>query len=290
MIPFAFLALAAQVAAASPPANNTTDVDQNTTPAEASPLAPTTLPSAPEAPPPGARSLDDILSAVQPYEPPAPPIAAPEETPRPGLVLAVPANPARPTFLNDRDSRPDGPPTDADTLYESRVLGAFRAAEDNQGPLDGRWRVARAGGGVLYTLQFSDSRDRIEGAWRDMTAPGKTSVGLIDTIDRGETDTVVRFSDGARPAELRIHPAADGGWIGQAITPAGRIPVVMTRDQSVELVASRAPIYVPPPPPVGRPAKHGKAAKGHASAHGKAKSKGSARAKSSSARSKKKKR
>jgi hypothetical protein len=287
VIPFVFLALAAQVAVAQPPATNTTDVDQNTTPAEASPLAPTKLPAPPEAPAPGQRTLDDILKSVPPYEPPVDASApAPDELPRPGLVLAVPA-PAngRPTYLNDLGSRPDGPATDADTLYENRVLGAFRAAEGAQGPLDGRWLVAKAGGGVIYTLQFSDSKDRIEGAWRDMGVTGKNATGFIDTIERGETDTIVRFESGSRPAEVRVHPMADGGWVGQAITPNGKVNVVMTRDQSVELAAAKAPLYLPPPEPIARPSKH---AKGKAASRGKA-SKSKSKASSSSSKKKKKK-
>jgi hypothetical protein len=286
VIPFAFLALAAHLATAQPPAGATTDVDQNTTPAEASPLAPTTLPSAPEQPAPGSRSLDDILKIIPPYEPPQEAQAPPsDDMPRPGVILAVPPE-GRPAYLTDRDSRPDGPATDADILYENRVLGAFRAAEGSQGPLDGRWLVARAGGGVLYTLQFSDSKDRIEGAWRDMSGAGRNATGFIDTIERGDTDTVVRFEDGARPAEVRVHPAADGGWVGQATTAAGKINVVMTRDQSVELAASKAPIYVPPPQPIVRASKHGKAAKGRAASR--AKSKGASRSKGSSSSRKKK--
>ena len=289
MIPFVFLALAAQLATAQPPASTTTDVDQNTTPAEASPLAPAKLPSPQDQPTPGSRSLEDILKIIPPYEPPEDARAplAEEDMPRPGVVLAVPATPGRPAYLTDHDLRPDGPATDADVLYENRVLGAFRAAEGSQGPLDGRWLVARAGGGVLYTLQFSDSKDRIEGAWRDMSAAGRNATGFIDSIERGDTDTVVRFEDGAKPAEVRVHPAADGGWVGQAITAAGKINVVMTRDQSVELAASKAPIYVPPPQPIVRASKHGRA-KGHAASR--SKSKGSHKAKGSSAGKKKKKR
>ena len=66
MIPFALFALIAQLAATPAPAE-TTDVDETTTAAEASPLAPGEAVTSP----PGARSLDDILSAM-PYEPPAP--------------------------------------------------------------------------------------------------------------------------------------------------------------------------------------------------------------------------
>ena len=273
---------------AQPPAGATTDVDENTTPAEASPLAPAPLASPPEQPAPGSRSLEDILKIVPPYEPPQEAeVPLSEDMPRPGVVLAVPSAPeSRPAYLTDRDLRPDGPATDADILYENRVLGAFRAAEGSQGPLDGRWVVARAGGGVLYTLQFSDSKDRIEGAWRDMSVVGRNATGFIDTIERGDTDTVVRFEDGARPAEVRVHPAPDGGWVGQATTAAGKINVVMTRDQSVEVAASKAPIYVPPPQPIVRVSKHGKASKGRAASR--SKSKGSGKAKGSSGRKKKK--
>ena len=294
MIPFALLALIAQVAAAQPPAGATTDVDDSTTAAEASPLAPTRQATPPQIPAPGARSLDDILSTIPPYEPPASPNLPPEEKPRPGLVLTAPAAPATspgvgPTFLNDLGSRPDGPPTDSDTLYETRILGAFRAAQGAQGPLDGRWVVAKAGGGVLYTLQFADpGGGEVEGAWRDMKASGKGSTGFIDAVQRGGADTVVRFKPegSAQGAEVRLHPSADGGWVGEAITAAGKIPVVMTRDKSIELAALGVPSYIPPPAPVSRSSRHdgrhANASKGH-------RGKSSAKARSSS-RSKKKKR
>ena len=228
----------------------------------------------------------------------------PEEKPRPGLVLASPGVDAgAPTYLTDRNSRPDGPPTDSDTLYETRILGAFRAAQGSQGPLDGRWLVARAGGDVLYALQFTDPGEgrSVEGAWRDMHVRGKGSTGFIDFVERSDRDTVVRFQEqpASKPAEVRIHPSPDGAWVGQAVTVAGLVPVVMTRDQSVELAAQAAPIYVPPPPPPGRPGKHGKASKkGHGKASAKAKggksaskAKGASKGKSSShapAKSKKK--
>jgi hypothetical protein len=299
VIPFALLALIAQVAAAQPPASATTDVDESTTAAEASPLAPSRLPAPPESPAPGARSLDDILSAIPPYEPPVDSRLIPDEKPRAGQVITAPLSPSAgssagsgPTYLNDLGSRPDGPPTESDTLYETRILGAFRAAQGSQGPLDGRWLVARAGGGVLYALQFADpGGERIEGAWRDMKATGRAATGFIDTVERDSVDTVVRFKAeaSARTSEVRIHPAADGAWVGEALTPAGKIPVVMTRDKSVELAALGVPTYIPPPAPVGRASRHsakrGKAsAKGHAS-----KSKSSGKAKSSG-KSKKKKR
>jgi hypothetical protein len=286
VIPFALLALIAQVAAAQPPASATTDVDDSTTAAEASPLAPTRQATPPETPAPGARSLDDILSTIPPYEPPADTKLVPDEKPRPGLVVTAPAAPATapgagPTFLNDLGSRPDGPPTESDTLYETRILGAFRAAQGSQGPLDGRWLVAKPGGGVLYTLQFADpGGGEVEGAWRDMKASGKGATGFIDAVQRDSTDTVVRFKAGgsAAGAEVRIHPSADGGWVGEAITSAGRIPVVMTRDKSIELAALGVPAYIPPPAPVGRPSRHAsKHAKASARSHG---SKSSTKAKS----------
>jgi hypothetical protein len=291
VIPFVLFALIAQVAAAQPPANATTDVDETTTAAEASPLSPTRQATPPQIPAPGARSLDDILSIIPPYEPPADAKPALEEKPRAGAVITAPAAPgAGPTFLNDVGSRPDGPPTESDTLYETRILGAFRAAQGSQGPLDGRWVVAKAGGGVLYTLQFADpGGGSVEGAWHDMKASGKGSTGFIDTVERDSADTVVRFKAeaSARGAEVRIHPSADGAWVGEAITPSGKVPVVMTRDHSVELAAQGVPAYIPPPAPVVRSSRHGgrrakASAKGHAS-------KSSNKTKSSSKSKKKKK-
>jgi hypothetical protein len=153
--------------------------------------------------------------------------------------------------------------------------------------------VARAGGGVLYTLQFADpGGGQVEGAWHDMKMSGRGSTGFIDTVERDNADTVVRVKTvaSARASEVRVHPSADGAWVGEAITPTGKVPVVMTRDKSVELAALGVPTYIPPPPPVGRAskhsAKHGKAsAKGHAS-----RGKSSGKAKGSSSKSKKKKR
>lgn len=258
---FAALLVALQVAAVQPPVNETTDVDENTTPAEASPLAPSkaAVPAPVEAAAPG-RSLDDILSAVRPVETPEEP-KVPEEAPRAGLILATPAGSSTavtPTFIDDRNARPDGPPSDGDILYETRILGAFRAAQGRQGPLDGRWLVARPGGEVLYSLQFADpggGSDRIEGAWRNMNAQGLGGSGFIDTVSREDADVVVRFRDTAtgRPEVVRIRQTSDGGWMGE-LTGVGRVPVVLSRDVSVELAAQGAPIYIPPPPPPPRPA------------------------------------
>jgi hypothetical protein len=268
---FAALLVTLQLAAAQPPTDTTTDVDENTTAAEASPLAPRkALETAPpeDSGMPG-RSLDDILSSVRPVETAEEP-KAPEEAPRAGLILATPAGSptsVAPTYINDRNSRPDGPPSESDNLYETRILGAFKAAQIRQGPLDGRWLVAKPGGDAIYALQFADpgsGDERIEGAWRNVKVQGLGGSGFIEAISRDASDVVVRFQDTStnRNEEIRLRPTSDGAWKGELIG-GGKTSVVMRRDASVELAAMDAPIYIPPPPPPPRPAVNCKRVKSH---------------------------
>jgi len=158
--------------------------------------------------------------------------------------------PLQPRFLTDAGR---GPQSDDDAVYERRVLGVFRAAQGQQGALDGRWLVAQANGEALYTLQIADpgaGAERIEGAWG---APeGKAGLrgsGLIEAVRQEASDLVVRFyRDGAYqgPAELRIRPVSGGGWTGELITDDHRQPVILRRDIGVEVAAQQVPVYEPP--------------------------------------------
>lgn len=255
---FALLAVTLALGAAQPPPEATTDVDAATTPVQASPLAPADAvsPTVDQ-----SRSLDDILSAARPVETQAAP-AEPEEAPRPGVVVTAPATSptaTAPTFIHDRNSRPDGPPTESDILYETRVLGAFRTAQDAQGPLDGRWLVAKPGGEVIYALQLADpgaGDERIEGAWRNVKLAGLGGSGFIEEVRRQDGELVIRFRQAttSAPDEVRVRPTPEGGWRGLATNADGLFSVVMSRDQGIELAARAVPAYVQPAPAPAKPA------------------------------------
>jgi hypothetical protein len=119
--------------------------------------------------------------------------------------------------------------------YEAGVAGAFAAAENLQGPLDGAWFVSAADGHRLFRFQFDDPGyrgGRIEGAWRDLRA-GAGSVeagGFFTGVTREGTKIVIRMSaaDG-QPATLNLEPRAGGGYSGQMAAGPQTQPVVMAR-------------------------------------------------------------
>jgi len=226
--------------------------------------------AAPDGEEPQPRTIQDVLSEAAPYDPngaaPADvkaeatdgasenvisPMAEPEPSGEPPVQYAAPppgSEPQAPRYITD--SLRDGQsPTDA--LYEQRVLGVFRSAQGRQGAFDGRWLVSGANGQALYALQMADpgaGAERIEGAWLNPDKNGVGRSGLVETVRQEESDLVVRFyQNGAyqNPAELRIRPTA-GGWTGEAVTAAGRVPISLKRDLGVELAALQVPSYEPP--------------------------------------------
>lgn len=252
----AFSVCSADIALAQPDA--TTDVDETTTADQQSPLAPGQAQTAPPRP----LSITDLINGTAPYEPPAAQTNSAAEPPP--VVVAAPASPQpvveassspevqQPVFLDDRSVTAGPPLTATDIAYETRVLGVFHSAQGRQGPLDGRWRV-EAGARPLYTLQLSDpgaGEGRIEGAWRNLSAPGPSSSGFVEQVTRENGLVVVNFIDVAdRRTELRLTPTSTGGWTGEAISGQDRASVTMVRDQGVEVAAFAVPAYTPPPPP-----------------------------------------
>lgn len=118
--------------------------------------------------------------------------------------------------------------------YDARVRASSDAAEGLQGPLDGGWVVTGADGRDLIVLQLVDPGDgsgRLEGAWRDLVTPdGIEPVGLIDSLDRGVADLVIRFRPrGAGGVVLQVRPDARGDWSGQMFDNGLAVAVTMRR-------------------------------------------------------------
>jgi hypothetical protein len=118
--------------------------------------------------------------------------------------------------------------------YDSRIRASSDAAEGLQGPLDGAWIVTGADGRDLIVLQLVDPGDgsgRLEGAWRDLITPdGVEPVGLIDSLDRGVLDLVIRFRPrGAGGVVLQMRPDAKGDWSGQMFDNGQATPITMRR-------------------------------------------------------------
>lgn len=254
--------LAAHAAFAQPP-EETTDVDETTSAVEAAPLAPKEGEIAVEA---AAEAADAAADA------PVPAFAMPS----PATVMTT----GRPSFLTDRELAIQGEPTASDRSYETRVLGAFRAVQGAQGPLDGRWHVLGPDGAVLYTLQLTDPGAgdwRIEGAWRNPRAKGAAASGFIDGIARENEDLVLSFQEAGvdQRTQVRLRPAANGGYVGETVVGGQRTGVTVNRAQGLETASLAVPVWTQPAPPRAK-------ATPQRSAKAKAKSKSKSKAKSKS--------
>lgn len=136
--------------------------------------------------------------------------------------------------------RPDGPPSAEDQAYERRVLDAFRAAQNRQGALDGRWQVQTLDGQVLYILMFTDPNAgdaRIDGAWANPRKSGVNASGFVETVRRDGQDLIVSFSDSGERMRLRLTANGAGAWRGESQTDGAHTTVVMTRARGIETMA-----------------------------------------------------
>jgi len=215
------------------PPDQSTDMDVEEPAPQALPAAPTPslpVPIAPMTLPPPKRDPAPVVTS-----PASPPAAAPYVyTPPAPLVIPRPPRPTldRPVMIGETGRSPDGPPTEIDIGYESRLRSSFQSAQGLQGPLDGGWTIRAHDGAALYGLQLVDKGYgyMAEGAWRLMNGSGK--VGLIDSLDRQSTILTIRItrSYGKQPAVLTLTQNADGSWTGDLNDEAGTRPVTMKRN------------------------------------------------------------
>ncbi len=81
-----------------------------------------------------------------------------------------------PVVVDDYHGQYEYPPSQADTAYLQAVAEAEMRADGLMGALDGRWRAVDGAGRPVLELDLRDrgSGLRLDGAWRDLTAPKTT--------------------------------------------------------------------------------------------------------------------
>lgn len=107
---------------------------------------------------------------------------------------------------------PGPPPSVPDLAYDARLLSSAASAESFQGPLDGSWTLAAEGQGDLFGLQFTDKREGLEGAWRDLRRPGDPKAsGFVDQVSRSPAGLSFRLSpEGQPPVTVALGPNLRG--------------------------------------------------------------------------------
>ncbi|MBI1197886.1 MAG: hypothetical protein GC203_08480 [Phenylobacterium sp.] len=141
----------------------------------------------------------------------APAVAQESADPIDAILRGAAREPPTSGFYVQQTGRtPDGPPSPADLAYDDRIRASMAAAQGFQGPLDGGWTLAGAGG-ALYALQLADHEGVVEGSWRDLRRPpGQGASGFVEQVEAGERELTIRF--GGRTAVLH---AERGGWRGR---------------------------------------------------------------------------
>lgn len=170
--------------------------------------------------------------------PPPPPLSSPAPTPAP----PAPSPPVAPT---PPSTAPEPPTAPSDQVGEAQIRAGFKAAEAARGPLDGRWRLARADGEALFDFQFSDSggapderaaspdTPQIEGAWLDLRRPGALyALGVFASVKRDPDGLSLLFYEGAPPQAQSVTLRSMFGdvWTGELAAGGLRTKVTMTRD------------------------------------------------------------
>ena len=202
--------------------------------------------AAPVTPPPPAASAPVITAPPTTPAPAASPTPA-AVTPPPPTPTPPPASPSRAPVRADRDrptiasqpvflDAPDplGAPLSAEERsYEARLRASFDSAQGLQGPLDGGWALAAAGGGDLYALRFVDrGAGALEAAWRDLRRPGALDgSGFVDSVERIGGRVTLRFTPrrGAPPTVITLTAAGEGQWTGDLIEDGAPRGVVLRR-------------------------------------------------------------
>ena len=203
--------------------------------------------------PASADPIGDVIAAALPPDqttdeesdadsgPPPIPVAPPPSTQTPPTTPYRPLviRPSRPTLdkpvmIDETGKSPDGPLTQMDIGYETRIRASVAAAQGLQGPLDGGWIVRSAYGVAVLSLQLVDRGNgygQLEGAWRSLDGP-VSKVGLIDSLDRQPATLTIRITrSSSKPTVvLSLTPASDGSWSGEITDEYGVHTVTMKRN------------------------------------------------------------
>jgi hypothetical protein len=130
---------------------------------------------------------------------------------------------------------------------QAQVMADFQAAQAKRGSLEGRWRLANAGGIGLYLFQLADpgglpdpraarpNARGIEGAWLDLSRKqSPDGVGLLASVRRDQGHLTLTFVEGpARATRTIVLQAVDGAWRGGMTIGQGTAKVSMTREPAL---------------------------------------------------------
>jgi hypothetical protein len=162
----------------------------------------------------------EMPSSYQPSSPiaysPAPAVAA---------TAAVPVEKYRGEY--------EAPADEQQRYYLMGVQGKFETEQSMMGALDGEWTVMAPAGGPLFTMVIDDAGGGtpVDGAWRDIRAGHGSSMGVIDSIDRGARTLKISFHSGGgdrlEPTVLTLTAQPDGRWSGEMNDAGATQPVVM---------------------------------------------------------------
>ena len=132
------------------------------------------------------------------------------------------------------------PPVD----IAAAIKAAYLNAENEQGPLDGRWQLSSADGVALFAFVMADtggapsrravtpSNPEIEGAWRDLRRVGAADdSGLLTSVQHIADTVEIRFYDPNASAVVlvKMHADASGVWSGDLVEAGASTSVVMRR-------------------------------------------------------------
>ena len=190
-------------------------------------------------------TLQNGVAAPQPAMPPISdpirrPVVRPFEMPssyQPSAPLAYSPAPAvtprAAVTVEKYAGEYEGPADEQQRYYVNGVQGKFETEQAMMGALDGEWTVTAKSGGPLFTMILNDGGEAspVEGAWRDLRAAHPSSMGVIDTVDRGAINLKISFHSGGgdrlEPTVLTLTQQADGRWTGEMNDAGSTQPVVM---------------------------------------------------------------
>ncbi len=130
----------------------------------------------------------------------------------------------------------EGPKSAQELSFDTGILQAYSAKENQIGSLEGSWVISGPDGGKLVGLELRSDHaisSRLEGAWRSMlVGMGMAGSGFVSDISLTGRDLEVNyFANGARsPTVLHLHKDTDGQWRGNLMDTTGRkTKILMTQ-------------------------------------------------------------